>query len=155
MVGLSAGDDAAGGGGGGISTWAGAVADCITVGWTVVGWTVVGWTVVGDEVGDWCVVVPVLLFDAVGGGVGWPEAEAVAVGALAVVTFIVGEPPAVDVTLQPATTPTTRQAPIAMPVVVRPPLWNRMPITICHHPLRSPRAESNEPNDERLAIPIC
>jgi hypothetical protein len=102
----------------GAATWVGAAADGVAGGW-----------VAGGRVG----LVLGLPFVAVGAGL--LEAGAVDVGMVAVVTAVVGELPAVVVTLQPASTPTMREAPITMRVALRRPPCNRTPITICLHPL--------------------
>ena len=113
----------------GAAVWVGAAADGVADGWVVGDW------VAGGRVG----LVLGLPFVAVGAGL--PEADTVDVGMLAVVTAVVGELPAVVVTLQPASVPTMRDAPITMRVALRRPPCNRTPITICLHPLGLSQAE--------------
>jgi hypothetical protein len=88
--------------------------------------------VVGAAVGDLVGFVPGLVFDAVGAGL--PDEEAVAVGTAAVVVVAGGALAPIDVVLQPATIPTMRTAPIAMPAVGRRRPLIRTRIAICRHP---------------------
>jgi hypothetical protein len=88
--------------------------------------------VVDGAVGDLVGVDPGLVFDAVGAGL--PDEEAVAVGTAAVAVVAGGALAPIDVVLQPATIPTIRTAPIAMPVAGRRRPLIRTRIVICRHP---------------------
>jgi hypothetical protein len=159
--GSAAGADCAGAVGVGDAVGVGGAADCVAVG-SVVGDSVIdaiGLTfgdlhAVGLAFGDLHAVRLVLgVFDAVGAGLS--DAEAADAGTAAIVTAAGGELAPVDVTLQPATTPTMREAPTIMRVALRQPPSDRSPDTICHVPLRSSRREATEPSGGWLAILIC
>jgi hypothetical protein len=115
VVGSAAGADVAGAGIVGAATWVGAAADPVAVGWAV---------------GDWGVVAPGPVTDAVGAGL--LDTEVGDTGTAAVVIGVADGLPAVGTTpLQPAAAAIISEVPNITRITFRPLRTSRMLIAIC------------------------